>query len=178
MSSGIIVARHDFPVIELAPLMARLDRTVEEMIAGLPNNNPDITSAHFPECWGGKTGQAGAGLFLAKPLQDRQHLPTEDVLRRLDEAGFVPEGLPQLALLKDHAHELWAAGVCYVIALAPYSIWQQPDGGYAAYLILNPEDRGFHLHWLGADTMGGTKVVPEEYRAELNGQLWFIVSRR
>ena len=178
MASGTIVARHDFPVIELAPLSAGLGRTVEEMIAGLPNNNPDITSAHFPDRRGGRAGQEEARLFLAKPLQDRQHLPTDDVLRRLDEAGLVPEGLPQLALLKDHADELWAAGVCYVAALAPDSIWPQADGGYAAYLILNPEDRGFHLHWLGADTAGGTKVVPEEYRAELNGQLWFVVSRK
>ena len=178
MSSGIIVARHDFPVIELAPLVVAFDRTVEEMVAGLPNSNRDITSPHFPECRGREAGQESSRLLLAKPLQDRQHLPTEDVLRRLDEAGFAPAGLPQLALLKDHADELWAAGVCYVIALAPDSIWQQPDGGYGAYLILNPQDRGFHLHWLGADTAGGTKEVPEEYRAEVNGQLWFIVSRK
>lgn len=178
MSSGIIVARHDFPVVELAPLAVGFDRTVEEMIAGLPNNNPDITSAHFPECRGGKAGQEQVRLFLAKPLHDRQHLPTEEVLRRLDEAGFVPEGLPQLAPLKDHADELWGAGVYYVAALAANSVWQKPDGGYAVYLIVNPEDRGFHLHWLGADTAGGTKVVPQDYRADLGGQLWFVVSRK
>ena len=177
MSSPIIVARHDFPVIELAPMRAALDRTVEEMIAGLPNNNPDITSAHFPDCRGGRADTKQTRLFLAKPLHDRQHLPTDDVLRRLGQAGFVPEGLPQLARLKDHADELWAAGVCYVAALASASIWQQADGSYAAYLILNPADRGFHLHWLGADSAGGTKDIPEDQRAELNGQVWFIVSR-
>jgi hypothetical protein len=174
MTSGIIVARRDLPVIELAPMVARLDQTVEDMIAGMPNNNPDITSAHFPtagaagrarslECRSGKTGQEEVRLCLAKPVHDREHLQTADVLRRLDQAGFVPEDLPQLCLLKDHAEELWAAGVYYVIALGPDSIWQKPDGGYAVYFILNPEDRGFHLHWLGGD---------------LGGQLWFLVRRK
>ena len=163
MSSGIVVARHDFPVVDLAPLVARFDQTVEHMIAGLPNNNPDITSAHFAECRRGRTGQEEVRLFLAKPLHDRQHLPVEDVLRYLDEAGFVPEDLPQLALLKDHADELWAAGVYYVSALGVSSVWQKPDGGYAVYLILNPEDRGFHLHWLGG---------------EWGGPVWFVVSRK
>ena len=163
MSSGIVVARHDFPVVDLAPLVARFDQTVEHMIAGLPNNNPDITSAHFAECRRGRTGQEEVRLFLAKPLHDRQHLPVEDVLRYLDEAGFVPEDLPQLALLKDHADELWAAGVYYVSALGASSVWQKPDGGYAVYLILNPEDRGFHLHWLGG---------------EWGGPVWFVVSRK
>ena len=163
MSSGIIVVRHDFPVIELAPATGRFDQTVEEMIAGMPNNNPDITSAHFPECRGAKAGQEDIRLFLAKPLLERQHLPTEDVLRRLDEAGFVPEGLPRLAPLKDHADELWGAGVYYVAALGPDAVWWRSDGGYAVYLILNPEDRGFHLHWLGGD---------------LGGHLWFLVRRK
>jgi hypothetical protein len=163
VSSGIIVAHYNYPVIELAPAIARFDQTVEEMIAGLPNNNPDITSAHFAECRRGKTSQEEAKLFLAKPLHDRQHLPMEEVLRRLDEAGFVPEDLPQLALLKHHAGELWAAGVSFVGALRASSVWQGPDGGYAAYLILNPEDRGFHLHWLGG---------------EWGGPVWFVVSRR
>jgi hypothetical protein len=178
VNGGIIVARRDFPVIELAPLTVSFDRTVEAMVAGLPNSNPDVVSAHFPACRGGNTGEARARFSLAKPLHDRQHAPTDDVLGLLDAAGFVPEGLPQLAVLKDHADELWAAGVYYVAALAPDSIWQQPDGGYAAYLILNPNDRGFHLHWLGPDSAGGTKAVPEEQRAELNGQLWFLVSRK
>jgi hypothetical protein len=163
MSSGIMVARHDYPVIELAPMVARFDQTVDEMIAGPPNNNPDVTSAHFAECRRGKAGQEEVRLLLAKPLHDRQHVPMEDVLRRLEGAGFVPEDLPQLALLKDHAEELWAAGVYYVNALGPSSVWQKPDGGYAVYFIPNPEDRGFHLHWLGGD---------------LGGQLWFLVRRR
>ena len=163
MGSDIIVARHDFPVIELAPAIARFDRTVGEMIAGMPNSNPDITSAHFPECRGGKTSQEEVRLLLVRPLHERQHVPTEDVLRRLGEAGFVPGDLPQLALLKDHADELWAAGVHYGAALGPNSVWRKPDGGYAVYLILNPEDRGFHVHWLEGD---------------LGGQLWFLVRRK
>jgi hypothetical protein len=163
VSSGIIVAHYDYPVIELAPMTVRFDHTVEEMIAGLPNNSPDITSAHFAECRCGKAGQEEVRLLLAKPLQDRQHLPMEEVLRRLDEAGFAPEDLPQLALLKHHADELWAAGVCFVGGLGAGSVWQGPDGGYAVYLILNPEDRGFHLHWLGGDW---------------GGPVWFVVSRK
>lgn len=143
-------------------MAVRLDQTVEEMIAGLPNNNPDITSAHFPYCRAGKTGQEEARLFLAKPLRERQHFPTEDVLRRLAGARFVPEDLPQLSLRKDYGDELWAAGVYYVAALGSNSAWQKPDGGYAVYLILNPEDRGFHLHWLGGDW---------------GGQTWFLVRR-
>jgi hypothetical protein len=163
MSSGIIAARHDFPVIELAPMAVRYDQTVEEMIAGLPNNNPDVTSGHFPECRRGKTGREDVRLLLARPFHDRQHVPPENHLGRLDEAGLVPEGLPQLALLKDHAEELWAAGVHFVAALASNSIWQKPDGGYAVYFILNPEDRGFHLHWLGGD---------------LGGEIWLLARRK
>jgi hypothetical protein len=178
VSSGIIVARHDFPVVELAPLVITFDRTVEAMIAGLPNNSPDITSEHLPACRGGKIGEQQAKLSLAKPLHDRQHLPTDEVLRLLDAAGLIPEGLPQLAALADHADELWAAGVYYVAALAPDSLWTQPDGRYAVYLILNPKDRGFHLHWLGPDSEGGTRAISEEQRAELNGQLWFLVRRK
>jgi hypothetical protein len=162
MSRGIVVARHDFPVIELAPMAVKLDQTVEEMIAGLPNNNPHITSAHFPHCRAGSTGQGEARLLLAKPVHEREHFPMEDVLRRLAGARFVPEDLPQLALLKHHADELWAAGVCFVGSLGASSVWQGPDGGYAVYVILNPEDRGFHLHWLGGDW---------------GGQTWFLVRR-
>lgn len=172
MSSGIIRRRHHFPVIELAPLPAELPQAVEDMIAGLPHNHPDITSEHFPD------RQQGGGevvLFLAKPLHDREHRPTDEVLRLLDEAGFVPEGLSRLAALKEHADELWAAGVCYLAALAPDSIWRQPDGRYAVYLVLNPKDRGFHLHWLGPDPVEGGDPIPEEQRAEVNGQLWFLV---
>lgn len=175
MSNAIIAARHDFPVIELAPRSVRCDQTVEAMVAGLANTNPDITSAHFPECRSGRQEQAH--LFLAKPLSDRQHLPTDDVLRLLTEAGFVPEDLPSLALLKEYADELWEAGVYYVAALGAKSIWLQADGNYAVYLLTNPEDRGFHLHWLGADTAGGTKAIKDDYRADLNGQLWFVVRR-
>jgi len=160
VSSSIILARHDIPVIELAPMVAEFGQTVEEMIAGMPNNNPDITSAHFPECRRGKTGREEVRLLLAKAVHERQHIPTEDVLRRLDEAGFIAEDLPGLALLKGHADELWSAGIYCVIALGPHSVWHKPDGGYAVYFILNPEDRGFHLHWLGGD---------------LGGQLWFLV---
>jgi len=161
--SSIIVARYDCPVIELAPMVADFDQTVEEMIAGLPNNHPDITSAHFPECRRGKTGREEVRLFLVKPLHDREHLPVEDVLQRLAEAGFVREGLPQLALLKHHADDLWAAGVCYVGAFADSSVWQRPDGGSAVYLILNPEDRGFHLHRL---------------EGEWGGPAWLVVGRQ
>jgi hypothetical protein len=150
-------------MIELAPMVVRFDQTAEEMTAGLLNNNPDVTSAHFTECRRGKTGQETANLFLAKPLHDRQHVPMEDVLQRLDKVGFVPEDLPQLASLKDHADELWATGICGVISLGHDSVWRKPDGGYAVYFILNPEDRGFHLHWLEGD---------------LGGQLWFLVRRK
>ena len=163
MSRGIIAARHDYPVIELAPMVADLDQSVEQMIAGMPNNNPDITSAHFAACGAGKTGRQRARLFLAKPLHDRQHVPKEEVLQRLDAAGFVPGDLPELALLKDHADELWAAGVCFVGALGADSVWQGPDGGYAPYFILNPEDRGFHLHWLEGDW---------------GGPVWFMVKAK
>ena len=34
MSSGIIVARYTYPVIELAPMVVTFDGTVEEMVAG------------------------------------------------------------------------------------------------------------------------------------------------
>jgi hypothetical protein len=163
VSSGIIVAHYTYPVIELAPLVVTFDETVEEMVAGLLNTNADITSANFPECRSGKTGSEEARLFLAKPLQDRQHRPAEDMLRRLDEAVFVPQGLPQLARLKERADELWAAGVHFVGALGDGSVWQGPDGGYRPYLILNPDDRGFHLHWL---------------ESEWGGPVWFIVARR
>jgi hypothetical protein len=178
MKRGLIAARWDFPVLELTPPTLRLDLTVEAMIAGLPNNHPDLTSAHFPACCDATGGQTRGRLLLAKPLQDRQHRPTEDVLRLLDEAGFAPAGLPHLAALKEYADELWEAGVCYVAALASDSIWVQPDGRYAPYLLLNPRDRGFHLHWLGPDPAGRTTLVPEDQRAELNGQLWFLVRRK
>jgi hypothetical protein len=163
VSSDIIVAHYTYPVIELAPMVVTFDETVEEMVAGLLNTNPDLTSGNFSECRRGKTGSEEARLFLAKPLHDRQHLPMAEVLRRLDEAGFVPEGLPQLAKLKNHADELWAAGVHFVGALGAGSAWQGPDGGYHPYLILNPEDRGFHLRWL---------------ESEWGGPVWLVVSRR
>jgi hypothetical protein len=162
MSSGLVVARYDYPVIELAPLAADPDQTVEQMIAGLPHNNPDITSAHFPARRAKRSGRGKGRLFLAKPLHDRQHVPREDVLRLLESAGFVPGELPELALLKDHAEELWGAGVRFVGALGANSVWPGPDGGYAPYLILNPEDRGFHLHWL---------------ESEWGGPVWFVVRR-
>ncbi len=178
MNRGIVATRWEFPVIELAPLRAGSARTVEEMIAGLPQNNPEITSANFAACVRDQTGPAAAGLLLAKPLDDRQHQRVEDILRGLDEAGLIQADLPELALLKDHADELWAAGVYYVGALGSNSIWWKPEGGYAVYLILNPADRGFHLQWIGADTAGGTKDVREDFRGELNGQLWFLVRRK
>lgn len=163
MNSGIIVAQYMYPVIELAPVVVRFGETVEEMVAGLLNTNPDITSEHFPDCRRGKTGEAQISLFLARPLHHRQHLPAEQVLRRLDESGFVPEDLPQLAQLKHHADELWAVGVHFVGALGAGSVWRGADGGYYPYLILNPEDRGFHLHWSESDW---------------GGPVWFVVSRR
>ncbi len=163
MSSGIIAAHYTYPVIELAPVVVRFDQTVEEMTAGMPNNNSSITSVHFAACRAGKKGSEQARLLLAKPLHDRQHLPMEEVLRRLGEAGFVPEGLPQLAVLKEHADELWAAGVCTVGALDADSVWHGPDGDYLPYLILNPEDRGFHLHWL---------------ESEWGGPMWFVVKEK
>lgn len=162
MSNGVILAHYTYPVIELAPMVVTFDNTVEEMVGGLLNTNPDITSEHFPDCRRGRSGQAEARLFLAKPCHGREHLPAEEVLRRLEGSRFVPEGLPQLAALKDHADELWAAGVHFVGALGDGSVWEGPDGGYRPYLILNPEDRGFHLHWLGSDWGDPT---------------WFIVSR-
>lgn len=163
MRNCIIAARHGFPLIELAPVAADLGRTVEEMIAGLPNNNPEITSAHFPECRTAPAAQGQATLFLAKPLNDREHIPVPDVLGRLDAAGFAPVDLPQFALLKDYADELWSAGVCCAGALGPNSIYRKEDGGYAVYLITNPEDRGFHLHWLECDW---------------GGETWFLVRRK
>ena len=175
---GIIATRWDFPVAELRPLPIGPARTVEEMIAGLPHNNPDISSANFAACQGGPAGQTAAGLLLVKPLQDRAHEPIDDILQRLDAAGLVPEGLPQLALLKDYADELWAAGIYYVAALGANAIWRKPDVGYVVYLILNPADRGFHLQWIGADTAGGTVTVPDDRRGDLNGQLWFLARRK
>jgi len=163
VSSGIVVAHYTYPVIALAPMVVDLDQTVEEMVAGLLNTNPDLTSEHFPDCRRGRTGHGEARLLLARPLGDREHRPAEEVLRRLNESGLVPEDLPQLAKLKDHADELWAAGVCFVAALGAGSAWQGPDGGYHPYLILNPEDRGFHLHWLENDW---------------GGPMWFVVSQR
>ena len=163
MSSGIIVRRYDYPVIELAPMTVRFDRTVEEMIAGLPNNNPDITSAHFAECRRGCAGDEKVQLFLAKPLHDREHMPMEEVLRRLDKTGFAPEDLPHLASLRDHADELWAAGIGFVGSIGSSSIWEGSDGSYAPYLILTPEDRGFHLHWQEGDW---------------GGPVWFVVRPR
>lgn len=162
-STGVIVAHHTYPVIELAPMIVTFDETVEEMVAGLLNTNSDITSEHFPECRRGRTGQEEATLLLAKPLHDRQHAPVEEVLRRLDGSGFVPEDLPQLARLKDHADELWTAGVHFVGAVGASSVWRGPDGGYYPYLILDPLDRGFHLHWA---------------ESEWGGPVWFVVRRR
>jgi hypothetical protein len=161
MKRGIIAARYDYPVIELRPLTVDFGQTVEEMVAGQQNTNAQITSAHFPECRRGKR-PAELRLFLVKPLQTRQHLPKEDVVQRLADAGFAPVDLPELAALKDHADELWAAGVPFAAALGEASIWQGPDGGYSPYLILNPEDRGFHLHWM---------------EGEWSGLVWFLVSR-
>ncbi|MBM3946997.1 MAG: hypothetical protein FJ315_06325 [SAR202 cluster bacterium] len=162
MNRSIIAARYTFPVIELAPIVMDLDRTVDEMVAGLWNTNPDITSEHFPDCRRGSRGLQEARLWLAKPLEDRQHRPEEEVRRRLEEAGFVPEDLPQLACLKEHADELWAAGMHFVAALGSSSVWRGSDGGYSPYLILNPDDRGFHLHWIGS---------------EWGGPVWFVVRR-
>lgn len=162
MSRTVIAAHYTYPVIELAPVVVRFDQSVEEMVSGLLNTNPDITSAHFPHCRRGRSAAEKAPLFLAKPLHDREHEPREEVARRLEQSGFAPEDLPQLAALKDHADELWAAGVRYVGALGSASVWRGPDGDYAPYLILNPEDRGFHLHWLEGDW---------------GGPLWFVVRR-
>ena len=178
IDGGIIAKRWDFPIVELRPLRIGSAQTVEEMIAGLPHNNPDISSANFTACQGGPAGETAAGLLLVKPLPDREHEPTDDIRKRLDAAGLVSEGLPQLALLKHHADELWAAEIYYVGVLEANSIWWKPDGGYVVYLILNPVDRGFHLQWIGADTAGGTVAVRDEYRGDLNGQLWFLVRRK
>lgn len=162
VNSGIVVAHYTYPVIELAPMIVTFDETVEQMVAGLLNTNPNLTSEQFPEYRGGKTGAEEVRLFLAKPLHDGQHLPLVEVLRRLDGSGFVPKGLPHLARLKDHADELWARGVHFVAALGTGAMWQGPDGGYHPYLILNPEDRGFHLHWLESDW---------------GDPVWFVVGR-
>ena len=162
MSDGIIVARHDFPVIELAPVTVDFSQTIEQMVAGLANTNPGITSAHFPDCRDGREGREEAALVLAKPLHDREHMPRDVVLARLEGTGFQPAGLPYLAALKPHADELLAAGVHYLNAGAANSIWPGPDGGYAVYFLLNAEDRGFELHWLEGDW---------------GGQVWWLCHR-
>ncbi len=159
MSTPIIAARHAFPIIELAPLAVSPARTVEELIAGLSHNNPELTASALPPVRGQASGSA---LFLVQPVHPREHVPMETVLPRLEEAGFTPAAFPELASLKGHADELWAAGVFYVATLGPDALLQKPDGGYGVYLITNPEDRGFHLHWLGGDW---------------GGETWFLVRR-
>ena len=163
VSDRIIAARYDFPLIELAPLAADRAATVEELVAGLPNTNPEITSAHFGGVLAAPHREDTSRLLLAKPLHDRQHLAREQVVRLLQEAGLEPADLPQLALLKAHTDELWEAGVRFVGALGARSVWAAPDGAYAVYLICNPADRGFHLHWL---------------ESEWGGPVWFLVRRK
>ncbi|MDH7569399.1 MAG: hypothetical protein QHJ73_07425 [Armatimonadota bacterium] len=163
MSEALIAARCSFPVVELTPIAARGGESVEEMVSGPFNNHPDITSAHFPRCVASSATGGEVRLLLVKPVDDRGRAAPDEVLQRLDEAGFVPEELASLALLKAHADALWNAGIYYILALGPHSVWEGPDGRYAVYFIANPADRGFSLYWLEGD---------------IGGHMWLLVRRR
>jgi len=145
---GIIV-EHEMPVIELTPLGVNYDLTVEEMIAGLRNNNPNITSEHFPNCRSGRTGiVTEIGLCLVKPVPSGHGYSDPKAEEMVTAAGYSFEELPVLGVLKEHADELWNAGIQYIVARGPNSRWQRPGGARVVYFGLDPEDRGFGLRRL------------------------------
>ena len=145
---SIIVAHQAIETIELAPHNINHDQTVEEMVSGLSYANPDLTDANFPNVNGGKTGIEEVKLFDVRPVPSGQSWATDKVLATLDEAGFVPEDLPALAVQKDYIDELRAAGVNYLIALGDGSRWRD-SGGDVCVPYLSLEDRGFDLYYLG-----------------------------
>jgi len=149
---GIIVARHEMSVIELAPVKINYGLTVEEMIAGFAGNSPDITSEHFPNCRAGRTGEAELffSICLVKPVPTRQHLSDAEVEKRVEAAGFVFEELPALAPFKEegNASELWNAGVGHILVLGANSRWRNADGVYVVGLRLRASVRGFSAYRL------------------------------
>jgi len=146
-----IVVAQRLPVVELIvaklkPLIINYDLTVEKMIAGLPDNDTNVTSEHFPDCRAGKTGIEEAQLFLVKPVPSGKRLPTQDVEEILDK-DFVREELPALAVLKEYCDQLRAQEIQFITALGPNSRWANPDGGDVSVPCLGPHfvHRGFSL---------------------------------
>lgn len=145
----IIVARH-LPRVELAPLRVNYDLTVEEMIAGYPSDT-DITSVHLPNCRRGKTGVVTEqGLCLVNPTRPHYGYSDPKVARTITAAGYIFEEMPVLASLKDHAKELWEAGIEHIVARGSQSSWKTPDYGwpprestYVVRLSLCPTKRRF-----------------------------------
>jgi len=152
--SSLIVRRQSLPTIELAVRKIDHGLSVEEMIVGYEGNSSDLTSANYPDCHAGKTGIEEASLLLVQAVPGDGSEDTDEVLRIIDEVGFILLGeLPDVAVLKDPADcdELWAAGVKYVTALGPNSRWQGPDSGdvYVVCLRLDPDNRSFSDYWFG-----------------------------
>jgi len=156
---GIIVARHGMPIIELTPMGVNYDLTVEEMIAGYAQSDPDITSEHFPNCRSGRTGiVTEIGLCLVKPVSSGsgQGYSDSKVEEMVTAAGYSFEELSVLGALKEHADELWNAGIWYIVARGPNSRWRSPLGLDVVCFNLYPGYRRFDLNrlensWRGFD---------------------------
>ena len=164
ISKSIIAERIDENLVRLRLLTINHDDSVEEMVKELLGNS-NITSANFPNCHNGKTGMEEVELFLYRPVPKGGNWSTEKVEKEIDKAGFISADLPELAILKDYANELWEADIrYYVTALGENSRWQDPNGNVrVAYLRLGPDDRRFHLDWLENDWCGSD---------------WFVVRRK
>lgn len=146
--SGIVVTRSEMTILELASVEINHNLSVEEMIGYFKNNDSDINSHNFPNVTGGQLGIKGVNLFLARPVPRGDTYFTAKVLTCLDEAGFVPEDLPALSSLnaKQHADELWEAGVGNITTLGEKSHWRDPNYRvFVPYLVLDPGYRGFRL---------------------------------
>lgn len=124
------------------------DLSVAEMIWGPDfTNYPNITSGLFPNCHSGKTGVEEDVKFVAVCLAHlfswREiaryggYVPTVVVRRRLEERGYVPAELPELAALKDQCDWFWGQHVWFVGALGSNSICTEVDG----------KERGPALHF-------------------------------
>jgi len=165
LTESIIVERIDKNTVRLRLLAVNHDQSVEEAVKGLPYVNSNLTSANFPSCHNGKTGVEEVELFLYRPVPKSENWSHKKVEKAIDKAGFISADMPELAILKDYADELWEADIrFYITAFGASSRWQYPDGFvFVAYLRLFPDFRGFRLYRLEDDW---------------SGRGWFVVRRK
>lgn len=163
--ASIIAERVDDNIVRLRLLTVNHDIAIEEAVKGLPYVNSNITSANFPNCHNGKTGVEEVELYLYRPVPKGENWSYKKVEKAIAKAGFIPADIPDLAVLKDYADELWEADIRYYItAFGKSSRWQDPDGNVGvAYLLLFPAYRRFFLYWLENDWRDGD---------------WFVVRRK